>query len=65
MIKENIGGIDRVLRFAVGMGVIGWGILTQNPWGAIGAIPVFTALIGWCPAYTHFGFDTARKTPKT
>ncbi|VAX09125.1 hypothetical protein MNBD_GAMMA26-2297 [hydrothermal vent metagenome] len=61
MMKENVGGIDRILRFAVGMGIIAWGIITQNLWGAIGAIPVFTAVIGWCPAYTNFGICTGRK----
>ena len=60
MMKKNIGGIDRVLRFAVGMGIIGWGIITQNLWGAIGAIPVLTAVIAWCPAYTHLGFNTRK-----
>ncbi|HEC15464.1 MAG TPA: DUF2892 domain-containing protein [Sedimenticola sp.] len=59
--KENVGGLDRILRFAIGMGLIGWGIITQNLWGAIGAIPVVTAVIGWCPAYTSLGICTGKK----
>jgi len=58
--KLNVGGVDRILRFAVGMGVIGWGILSQNVWGAVGAIPLFTAVIGWCPAYLPFGINTCK-----
>jgi len=60
--KPNVGGIDRVLRFAIGMGIIGWGILDQSMWGAIGAIPVFTAVVGWCPGYTPFGISTCKVT---
>ena len=37
--KKNVGGIDRTLRLVVGLGLIGWGIATQNMWGAIGIIP--------------------------
>ena len=58
--KSNIGGVDRVLRFAAGIGIIAWGILDQNAWGAVGAIPLFTAIIGWCPAYTPFGMSTCK-----
>lgn len=58
--KQNVGGIDRILRLAVGLGVIGWGVATQNWWGAVGAIPLFTALIGWCPAYPILSFSSKK-----
>jgi hypothetical protein len=58
--KQNVGGIDRILRLIVGLAVIGWGIYAKNWWGALGAIPVFTALINWCPAYTLFGIKTRK-----
>ena len=61
MTKENVGGVDRVLRFAIGMGLIGWGMITQNLWGGIGVIPVVTAVLGWCPAYNAFGICTGKK----
>ena len=61
MTKENVGGIDRVLRFAIGMGLIGWGMITQNLWGGIGVIPVVTAVLGWCPAYNAFGICMGKK----
>ena len=54
--KQNVGGIDRILRIVV----IGWGVATQNWWGAVGAIPLFTALIGWCPAYPMMGFSSKK-----
>ncbi len=59
--KANVGGIDRILRILVGVALVGWGIYARNWWGAIGLIPLFTALVGWCPLYTLIGVST-RKT---
>ncbi|MCW8891156.1 MAG: DUF2892 domain-containing protein [Sedimenticola sp.] len=58
--KKNMGGIDRGLRALVGIGLIAWGLGTQNWWGAIGIIPLFTAAISWCPAYLPFGLSTCK-----
>ena len=58
--KMNMGGIDRTLRLVAGGALIGWGLISGNPWGFVGAIPVFTALIGWCPAYLPFGIKTCK-----
>lgn len=58
--KKNMGGIDRGIRTVVGIGLIAWGVATQNWWGAIGIIPLFTAAIGWCPAYLPFGLSTCK-----
>ena len=41
--QSNMGGIDRVLRAVVGVGLIGWGVKSGNPWFYIGVIPLFTA----------------------
>lgn len=56
----NVGGIDRILRIVIGAAVIGWGVYSQNWWGAVGAVPLLTGLIGWCPAYLPFGFKTCK-----
>ncbi len=58
--KQNVGGIDRILRLIVGLALIGWGVYAQNIWGAIGIIPLFTAAIGWCPAYLPFGLSSCK-----
>jgi hypothetical protein len=29
-------------------------------WGWIGVVPVLTALVGFCPAYTLLGFKTCK-----
>ncbi len=57
---KNVGGIDRILRAVVGLGLIGWGAATQNWWGAVGIIPLFTAAIGWCPVYLPLGIKTTK-----
>ncbi len=59
--KANVGGIDRALRIIVGLAVIGWGIYAKNWLGAIGVIPLFTGLIGWCPLYLPFGLSTKKQ----
>ena len=55
----NVGGIDKVLRIVVGLGLLSLVFVgPQTPWGWIGVVPLLTALIGWCPAYTLFGWST-------
>lgn len=57
--KSNVGGIDRIVRIAAGVillglvmtGIIGW-------WGWLGIVPLATGLLGWCPPYALLGFST-------
>ncbi len=57
--KANVGGIDRIIRIGGGAllvalaatGTVGW-------WGWLGAVPLATGLMGWCPPYAIFGFST-------
>ena len=40
-----------------------WGfVLSAEPvwWTAIGAIPLVTGLIGWCPVYLPLGFSSKK-----
>jgi len=57
---KNMGGIDRGLRLVVGIALLVWGYMAQNWLGAIGLVPLFTAAIGWCPAYLPFGIKTCK-----
>lgn len=60
MIK-NMGGIDRVARIVGGLVLLSLVFVgPQTPLGWIGVVPLVTALIGWCPAYTLFGFKTCK-----
>lgn len=56
--KVNMGTIDKVVRLIAGLAIIGWGIATNNWLGAIGIIPLATALVGFCPAYSLLGINT-------
>jgi hypothetical protein len=61
--KLNVGGIDRILRIVVGAALLVWGfVLSPAPvyWAAIGAVPLLTGLIGWCPAYLLIGFSSKK-----
>ncbi len=59
--KTNVGKTDRIIRVILGAGIIAVGVYFQSWWGAIGVIPLFTASIGWCPAYLPFGFSSCKK----
>jgi hypothetical protein len=59
--KHNMGSIDRTLRGVVGVAAIALGVYYQSWWGALGAIPLATTLLGWCPMYLPFGLSTRRK----
>ncbi|MFZ2854943.1 MAG: DUF2892 domain-containing protein [Rhodocyclaceae bacterium] len=57
--KTNVGGIDKVLRIAAGIALIALAATGNiGVWGYIGIVPLFTGLIGWCPAYTLLGIKT-------
>jgi hypothetical protein len=56
--SKNVGGIDRIIRIILGLAIIGWGVFAQNWLGAIGAIPLFTGLLSWCPMYMPMGINT-------
>ncbi len=57
--KLNVGGIDRIVRIAAGLALIGL-TATGNigAWGWVGVVPLATGAIGWCPPYAIFGFST-------
>lgn len=61
--KQNVGMIDRIVRVIAGIALLVWGFVLSDPmnyWGAIGIIPLFTALVSWCPAYSLFGLSTKK-----
>lgn len=57
--KLNVGGADRIVRIVAGAGLIGL-TLTGNigMWGWLGVVPLATGVVGWCPPYAIFGFNT-------
>ncbi|MGB5200190.1 MAG: DUF2892 domain-containing protein [Sedimenticolaceae bacterium] len=60
---KNIGTIDRTLRVIVGLALIALSVTgTTGPWGWIGIVPLVTALVSWCPAYTLLGIKTCKSS---
>ena len=56
--KLNVGGIDRVLRIAAGLGLVAWAAFGGPVWAWIGLVPLATGSIGFCPAYPLLGMST-------
>jgi len=59
--KKNVGSVDRLIRLIVGLVTLGIGYYYQSWWGAIGAVMLLTAAIGWCPPYAIFKISTCKK----
>ena len=58
---RNEGGLDRSIRVIVGLVLIALTLTGRiGAWGWIGALPVLTGLIGWCPAYSLIGLKTCK-----
>jgi len=58
--KCNVGKTDKIIRIILGLAIGAAGYYFKSWWGLIGIIPVFTALIGWCPLYFPFGIRTCQ-----
>ena len=59
--KVNMGSIDRVIRALVGLVLISLVFVgPQTAWGWLGVIPLATAFMGNCPAYSIFGIKTCK-----
>ncbi len=61
--NANVGGIDRLLRIVVGLGLIAFALLSQHEyamWGWVGVVPLVTALFRRYPVYPPFGISTCK-----
>jgi len=58
--KANVGGTDKIIRYIAGIVIIALGLYFKSWWGAIGLLPILTALTSFCPAYVPFKISTRR-----
>jgi hypothetical protein len=58
--KKNMGQKDRAIRAIFGVLLLMYGLIFQNLIGALGLIPLVTALIGTCPLYSVLGVTSNR-----
>ena len=55
----NEGKLDRAVRIVLGLALIAMVFIgPQTLWGWIGAVPLLTGLVGYCPLYSIFGINT-------
>ena len=60
----NVGMIERVARVIVGLALVAFAlgyIAPGTSWawvGWIGVVPILTAVVGYCPAYSVVGCST-------
>lgn len=59
----NVGSADKIIRVVIGLGLIGYGIYAKSWWGALGVIPLATALLNYCPLYSICGANTCSPKP--
>jgi len=58
----NAGIADRVVRVVAGLALIAYGVSSDNMIVAvIGAVPLLTGAIGFCPLYPIFKVNTGCK----
>ncbi len=57
----NVGSIDRIVRIIAGVALLAFALFSGSAYawvGFIGIVPLATALLRWCPAYTLIGVNT-------
>ncbi len=63
--QKNIGGMERVIRILVGVGILSLVFIgPETKWGYLGLIPIATGIIGWCPPYALLGINTCKSCKK-
>ncbi|MBF0369919.1 MAG: DUF2892 domain-containing protein [Magnetococcales bacterium] len=59
--KANVGGMDRMMRIVVGLGLIAMVFVGPKiPWGWAGIIPLVTGLFRFCPFYILLGLNSCK-----
>jgi hypothetical protein len=66
MTFRNEGASDRLTRLVLALALgyaawVTWPATVGVAFAVIAALALFTGLVGWCPAYTLFGFSTTKK----
>lgn len=63
--KCNMHPVERLTRIGVGLAICLLAFIgPENKWYLLGAIPLITGLIGFCPPYAIFGINTCELDKK-
>jgi len=61
---RNEGSIDRVIRVALGLGLLSLIVIGPQSWfGLVGIVPLLTGIVGYCPLYGLLGLRTCPVAP--
>lgn len=61
---KNVGRLDASIRVVLGFVVIVLGLVFKIWWvAALGAVPILTAWLNFCPLYSLLGINTCPKIP--
>jgi len=65
LVTTNVGTTDRIIRIVAGLALIAFALFgpADIAWkwvGWIGVVPLVTAFLRWCPAYTLVGMNTCK-----
>jgi hypothetical protein len=59
---QNVGNIDRILRIVAGLVLLSLIFIGPKTWwGLVGIVPLATAFMRNCPAYSILGVNTCEK----
>lgn len=62
--NQNEGTVDRVVRVALGLGLLSLTFLGPHTWlGLVGLVPLLTGIVGFCPLYGVLGLRTCPVAP--
>lgn len=59
--QKNVGGLDKIARIVLGLGLLAFALFSDSParaWGYIGLVPLATGTLGICPLYSLIGLNT-------
>ncbi|ACJ32721.1 Uncharacterized conserved membrane protein [Anoxybacillus flavithermus WK1] len=61
--KANVGSVDRIIRFILGIALLGLFFLEGNIKyvGILGIVLIATAFMRFCPLYVPFRINTTKK----
>lgn len=59
--NQNVGNVERTIRILAGIAILSLAFIgPKSPWAYLGAVPLVTGLIGWCPPYAILGISTCK-----
>ena len=59
--QANVGGMDKIVRIVAGLLLLATTVIgPKTLWGLVGIVPLATAFMNFCPAYTLLGVNTCK-----